>query len=286
MPQSPGRTVDTLHRQIMRRGHEAQGTHDTPTIQNAASNAPDTLKARSVYQQAFSSAGSPSYTDYRNSALSPSSFNTYPNNYMPASGSIYTEAEREAARSELLDQLISQLGTPTPPSADEGTEDDTWEDDGTSHQTSSGVELMALIQQQLHDARPRDAGPQAWPRLPSSNTPAQPDQFARPFKNSSSQQMLSLLNGPSNYLSHAPTSGDGQASPANSKPGTSGVKPQLAASTQHGQERHINPQMHASSLLSLFNGASKAQSLDISAGGPAPSLPSGDITRLFANARM
>lgn len=294
MPQSPGRTVDTLHRQIMRRGHESHNVNNASTSQNASSIAPDTLKAPSVYRQGFSSAGSPSYTDYRNSALSPSSFNTSSNNSMLASGSIYTEAEREAARNELLDQLVSQLGTPTPPSADEGTRDGTWEDETTSRQTPSGMELMALIQQQLQDVR-QDGGSypasaiqsiydEPSPRLPSSNTPSHP----HPSQNSTSQQILSILNGPSSYLGYASTSGNGRAPPADSKPGTLAVNSNLVTTTQNGQTKHTNPQMHASNLLSLFNGASKTPRRDSTVGGPAPTVPPGDasITRLFANIRM
>lgn len=264
----------------MRRGYEHTGPPSSADTRASPSLAHSTLKALSANHQAFSSVASPSFTDYRNSALSPSGFDSHHSDVSSARVPIYTEAEREAARYSLLGQLASQLGTPTPPSAGESS-DDGATDDGTSRQ-DSGRELMNLIKQQLDDVQPYgDKVPVKYQQR-ASETPSMalphPAQPQRQSPGRSSQHMLSILNGTSGsspWLApqHPPAT---QLSGSGISPSDGGLNALPAVS---------NPADHTSSLLNLFNSQSKP-TISQTAALNAPSPGHIDIARLFADVRL
>lgn len=267
LPQSPGRSADTLHRLVMRRGYEGTGTQ-AGSLAETSTSGPDTAKAPSTYHRTHSNLGSPSFTDYRNSALSPSSFDMYPARIVPPRAPTYTEAEREEARNDLLSQLASQLGTPTPPSADEGTdgtstsEDD--DDHNASRQATPVLDLLSLVKTQLqpstsHMLSTSSANQSSLRPNGQHNAVSSQPAPQHPQHRSSSQHMLSILNAP-------PTNKPGLPGPAK-------VAPTALA--------HPSPQQHAGSLLSLFN-TGKPNAGTATNG---QTQASSDLARLFANVR-
>lgn len=286
-PQSPGRTAENLHRQIMRRGHDAQSTYTAHPPTAVSSSGQDPSKATSVPYHAFSSVGSPSYTDYRNSALSPSSFDTHQSSNTP----VYTEQQRQEARNDLLNQLASELGTPTPPSADEESDnDETSEDAGTSRQDSQKLNLLALMQQQLgvtNDPGNAAAGSQSYILSrdgPSSSRPNRATTLPpQGLHSSTSQSMLNILNG-----AHTPSAPAGLIS----SPGLSKAGLQTSVPDQHGKglkgsdgPASLGAKQHTTSLLSMFNGQPyQHRHHDLVAQGEN-TRPSGslDLARLLAN---
>lgn len=273
LPQSPGRSADTLHRLVMRRGYEGTGAQ-AASLAETSTSGPDTAKANYTYHRTQSNVGSPSFTDYRNSALSPSSFDMYPARIIPARAPTYTEAEREEARNDLLSQLASQLGTPTPPSADEGTDGtSTTEDDdenGASRQATPVLDLLSMVKTQVQPSTTHtlltSSANQGFLRPNGQNNPLSP-QPAPPHHlqhRSSSQHMLNILNAP-------PLNKPALPSPV-TVPQPTPTGPRFAQQSA---------QQHAGSLLSLFN----TGKLNAGTASNGQAEASSDLARLFANVR-
>lgn len=309
IPKSPGRTVENLHRQIMRRGYEQAGQVLPSDYQANPSSGPSTIKAPSAFHDAFSSIGSPSFTDYRNSALSPSGFDSH-SSINPVMRPVYTEAEREAARYSLLGQLASELGTPTPPSADESTDDDVT-DEGTSRQESPGKDLMDLIHQQLRQVQPYGASAT---RAQEDGQPAGLMKVADSVKETANPYATS--NTASSAAVHAALQSSPPSAPLDSAQaptqhmlsilnGTSDAGTKMTF-RQNGSTGHLqgpvtaqvsrivtdealpaakNSAAHASSLLSLFNVQPRTATIP-SATPTAQSSGHGDLARLFADVRL
>lgn len=289
LPQSPSRPVDTLHRLVVRRGYDtqAQTAHASSSSRagESTSNAGHAARAPPTLDHPFSSVGSPSFTDYRNTALSPSNFNMHPDSTASPRRPIYTEAEREEARRDLLSQLASQLGNPSPPSADEGTDETHTsgeEVEGTSRQATPVLDLLAVVQSQQANGQSHARGlsqpPDPAPGI-TTTSHVRAGEGQTTWGQSTSKQpvlphpipsmhMLGILNGSASHpqvqtiLSNSPST---HTTPANTG-------------------NHLLAQQQATSLLNLFNSKSSVSS---PASNPVVGNQSGsaDLARLFANIR-
>lgn len=140
----------------------------TTTTNGSTTAAPSTVRNITPSKKHYlsSNMASPSFTDYRESGLSPSTFlptsqyqqlQTQGQHQQPAQlPAIYTDDEREEARGAILAQLASQLGAgPTPPSPDEldrhSDTEGSGDDDGAGDTASPVQDLLAIFRAQMQE---------------------------------------------------------------------------------------------------------------------------------------